>query len=549
MNPDTVGRNTDKLDFHQLKHLFKASVKLDWRSAAGFQSGGSIGKFPPLLFSTFFYVFMGGAIALMVGFIPSPFIAAVLLLSISMVFSAIQVLLEFGTIIISPEDFDIISPLPVNSRTFFFSKIANLFFFTMLVTVSLGLPPLITYGVKTASALNALLLLIALMSSSCTMALAMGAVYTSLLKVVSRERLSAILNYVQVGLATIVYMGYFLASKLLREELMSLQEIDDWWLYLIPSTWYASILGLNGLGAPGHWIWSLGIGVVFTAGLYLTTSRYLSMSYSESIAKSESTKEDEPERDASISKRWSWVSRVLNPEESVILTLIKAQFKHDNRFKMTVLAIVPLTVMYLVMAMSSEGGLVNPFSVTENGDTMHSALVFMALGLFPMMVQSALVYTKTYQASWVFFATPADIPKLILATRKLVRIFFLLPITILFAIVFSYIYGNPIHALLTMLVVYFLSQTSQSTVYLTMPEVPFSRPVEKAASGVRVFGLGIFVPVILIMAPMSIVLMSGWSSWISYAITLAAVIAVERIVDYFCRLRVRAKGTSIRFAG
>ena len=104
-----------------------------------------------------------------------------------------------------------------------------------------------------------------------------------------------------------------------------------------------------------------------------------------------------------------------NGEARAVAVLVRAQFRHDNRFRLTVLSIVPLTLVYMFSGFD-EGGL-DPFLGGRQGHT----LVYMAVMMFPPMLRAALTQSDAYRAAWIFHGTPADKRALVMALQELRR--------------------------------------------------------------------------------------------------------------------------------
>lgn len=549
--------SSNSVDLDQLKHLVKTAIKLDFRSSsalntANVQSRKS--KIPPLVNSMIIYVVMGGPLAMMTWAITSPFVAMLFLAMLSMAFAAINILIEFGSLIISPEDHNVISPLPVNSRTYFYSKLINLLFYTSLLTISIGIIPAIVFAVQQKSVAYVFVTFAVLLMANFAVSLATASVYTSLLNVVSREKLSSVLNYFQLGLATVVYLGYFAIPKLIRDEQQQIIIEPKLYHFLLPPGWYASIVGILGDAGSSYWIVSAAIGVLALVVLYAYASRFLSVDYAATISRAEVVSRSAQEKKEVRRVRRKQSAGVfsfmkLEPEEKAVLQLIKAQFRYDNRLKMTVLGIIPMLVIYFFLSFSETGGFPNPFvpGQVENLE-FATIMVFFAIAVFPMFVQSALVYSKSYEASWVFFATPADLKTLVFAVSRFIHWLFVVPFIILCVVVFSIIFKNVPHAIGLLAVVYLLSMIHFRVLFATMPDLPFSKPLEKTRTMSRLWIVGMFLPAITVVLPIYILMRFAFQDFYIYLIALSVLILIFTLATLLARKRVEAKISRFGFS-
>jgi len=539
-------RSRQKVDFHQLKHLLKAAVRLDLRACNQQFGGTGSRKFPPIFQLVLFQLLVSIGLAAGLYVMPARLVSTILVVTVAMTFTALNIMIEFGSLIMSPDDHDIISPLPVNSRTFFYSKLINLLFYTTMLTVALGLAPTIALIIKTGNPLHALVFPALLLTANTATSLAISSMYASLLKYVSMERITSILGYAQVILGALVYSGYLIVPRIVSRDLMQFEDITDWWIFLLPPSWYASFIGLAGEISSQHWIWSSLIGIVALGVLYIYCMKYLSMDYSASVARSltagekKKTEPGKPQRG-----KFGAFDRFLNPEEIAIFRLVWAQFKYDSKFKMTILAIVPMTVLYIFLAFADGGGIADPFVVGIGEAGTHSFLVFFAMGIFPSMIQGGVLHSTSYQASWIFFATPANLTNVILSTRRFIQMFFILPYLFALFVVFGLFFENFLHSLMLLVVLYILTMIQLSATYLLFAGVPFSLPLKTGQSAASVF-YSLIMPVATIVLPMVLLEAFVFTNPIAYAAALVVLLVIERLFSRLARQRVAAKAASMR---
>jgi hypothetical protein len=546
-----INDRNGRVDWHQLKHLVRVALKLDLRSASGIQPERSSGKMPPMVATLLFYVFVSIGLAVALYAIPSVFMAALIVVTVAMTFVAMNILIEFGGIILSPDDFEIISPLPVNSKTFFYAKIVNLLIYTTIICISLGLAPSIALFARTGSGWHLLLMPLIFLLSSCFVALAMAGVYTSLLSYVSRERLSSALGYVQMLLGTLVYFFYILVPRMFAKDLLHLKEATDWWVFLIPSAWFTSLLGLKGDISSSHWMWSAALGMVSVVAAGVIGAKFLSVRYASALSRSARVSEEEDaEKGVSAGRSGGLFSRLKSPEQQVVFKLIWTQFKHDKKFKMGVLAIVPLTLIYLFMGvsdMSSGGGIMNPFA-SDAAMRGGSVLVFVAPGILPIMMIFSVLYSTSHKSSWIFFATPSNLSEVIFATVRFLQYVFILPYLVILCVALSFVYSSITQAIMMIALVYFLIDTVMFVVYPFVAGVPFGLPPKAGQRSTVFIAVLVFMPLYLIPIVVFSKLAEHYDVMSVYSIFLVSAIVVERISLAFCRRRIKKGAAKVRYA-
>jgi len=541
-----TGSTDNTLDLHQLKHLVRAAYKLDIRQSTGFQDSFSSKRMPPFVGALIFYTFVSIALAVGMYVIGSVFTAAIIAVTTVMVFIAMNIMVEFGGVILSPLDFDIIMPLPVSSRTFYYSKIVNLLLYTAAITASLGTIPTIALVVRTGDPLHVILFPLLLLMSSVCISLLMAGVYTTLLNYVSRERLSSVLGYVQMFLGFAFYFGYFVIPRIFGESFVAMKEFTEWWVFLLPPVWFASILGISGDVSTNYWIWSSVIGLAALAVVYAYGTRYLSEKYAAALSRSQSSSDRKIEDTETKTYKRGFLDRFLRNEEVGIYRLILAQFKYDTKFKMSVLSIVPITVLYLFIGLSGDGGgLTNPFIDGGGGDNI---LPFIAPGVL-MILLASVFYSPNYQASWVFFATPADLRTIIHTTVKVLKYVFLIPYMLLLAGLLWYVYANIIHAVLMVTIVYLIAVVMMKVMYPFFAQVPFALPAEKGKRTISIIALVFILPLYFIPIVVFDKIMEEGPKLTVYIVTLLILLVCDGLASLFFRKKLDSRIKKMRYQG
>jgi hypothetical protein len=175
-----------------------------------------------------------------------------------------------------------------------------------------------------------------------------------------------------------------------------------------------------------------------------------------------------------------------------VALLVWSQFRYDQKFRLSVLGILPLTLFYLVIGLS-EGPLSDPF--TGGTETLgQSFLVYLAVLIFPVILKGNLGNSDYFQASWVFFAAPARLDRLVLAAKNFVAVYFLLPYLGVLTVLFAYFYTAIWHALVQAVVLGVLAHLVLQLSVLISPDIPFSKPIKKGQRSFRVILVAMVLP-------------------------------------------------------
>jgi hypothetical protein len=138
--------------------------------------------------------------------------------------------------------------------------------------------------------------------------------------------------------------------------------------------------------------------------------------------------------------------------------------------------------------------LADPF-VAHGLGSGNSWLVYLAVLMFPLMLNTSLSNSDSYQASWIYYATPADRSRVVLASKDFVFAYFAVPYLVFLGALFLYFWRNPWHVVLHLGMLLLLAHLFLQTVVLLNPVLPFSMPPRKAQRSASLIVIMIFFPI------------------------------------------------------
>jgi hypothetical protein len=476
-----MSKNPQTIDWHQLRTLIRVSLKNDWRGANNPMAGISAkrGKIPGILV----IMIMNLVLSIFLGaiFIPVSdlFAGMVIAATGAMIIVAVQVLLEFGNIIISPDDYHVIGPHPVNSRTFFAAKLLHLLIYVSVLSATVSMAPAIFAALAFKSFLAGPAILIHFwLTCAFTSVLVMN-IYTLVLQKVDRRRLERLLGYMHMMLMVGFYMGLNILSRVMKDALIGFN-IDAYpWLKALPAYWFAGPIRMIALG----WEWqTFGLsllGLALIIGLGKTAISYLSLSYAESLSRVAWSRSRERKRDMPRIIKAIW-GRSTSFEERALLLLTRANFRHDTQFRMGIMGIVPIVLFYAVYGFIVAGSNVrDPLAPLPDTQATTNFLLGIAIVILPSMMMSIMHTSKSWQAAWIFYIAPYDRVKMIRAIDRIILWNVVTPIGLLMCIIYTYLYGDLLHALLHTLFLVAMAITGLTLIGIFSIKLPFaaeSRP-------------------------------------------------------------------------
>ena len=535
-------------DYAQWRVLTRTMLKCDFRSASGLNltNPGARNSGNKAVWASFvMYALYGLILTAFSTVIPGLLLSGTVLLTMTAVMVGLAVLIDFQSVVISPNDYEILAHQPVSSRTYFLVKLTNVLTFTLVIGTLIGGPSTIVFLVKFGPLVAAGWLL-AIVGIVVATTLAMVSVYAGLLRVAHPQRLRRVISYVHVVMMIAiiggpVYLGDLLEALFVDPVSGGAAAATPQLLLLAPPAWFASFLPLlAGEWSLSHALAALG-GVGAIALLLLHASRRLSLSYAEQIGAMAAASE-RPRKSSSFSG--TGLSR-FSPEFNVVATLVRGQFRDDMTFRLGILAVVPATLLYFFMGVRN-GPLPDPFIQLGFASGGLWLLHFAAI-VFPLSVLETLFRSESFAASWIFFAAPTDRAKLVVNAGICVVVFFVAPFSVLMAGIFAWSFGNLWHAAGHALVLALFAHLGIQLILLAAPRLPFAQPPQTGAR------MAVILP--MIAAGVMIAVILPLLLWVGYSRTEFALglIGLLALAGVFMPLGVqkaiRSRVERLEFAG
>jgi hypothetical protein len=531
------------VDYDQWLALTKTALRVDLRASAFMraQTGPQTRAAAAIIGQLAFYTIMGGFVAVFVWFSRDLFLSATSMLTYIMFMVGTAALLDHNAAITSPDDHAILGFRPVTSRTYFAARLANVLVYTTVLTTLFAYLPVASYFIRWGAGIG-LASLVAVYAASTAVALTMVVAYASLLRLIGPARIRRVLSYVQFIFSFFVYGGYFVLMRLVSESALAGFTLDKTiWMLLLPPAWFASYLEIAAGRVSLMELIPAAVSIGALVMLGVALGGRLSLDYAERLAALATGARAASTRPARARRAW-WFT---TGEARAVALLIRSQFANDMKFRMGVLAILPLTVIYLLMGISDEGTVGDPFVQGRSAQALQ--MVTLAMLMFPTMLKMNLGRSDAFRASWIFFACPMDRTRMVRAAKNVLVAVFLLPYLLVVGVVLVFLTTNVWHLAVHLLVVGLMSHLVLQVVTFIEPELPFSKPLQKGRSSTRVFMLMAVIAVGAIVLPILAPLIYG-NAW-AIAATFTALIGASVLIERFTRLRVEAQAERLEFEG
>jgi hypothetical protein len=532
------------VDFDQWKALTVVALKLDFRTSSLGQSQfrrearqvfGLLGQF-------LFYTIVGAFLAVLVWRSQDLFLVGTVAMSYTMFAVGTAVLVDHNSALTSPADYGVLGFRPITSRTYFASRLTNVLLYTSaLTTVAAWIP--IAFLFLRHGAPVGIAGIAGFYACSISTALAILLAYAWMLRAVGADAVKRGLSYLQFLVSFVVYGGYFLLAGTISRELLGSGTLaKSLWLLVFPATWFGAYLELaSGKTGPEEVLPALA-SLLAMGGLFAALGSRLSLAYSERLAALTAAPAEPRAGRAAPQSVTGWLFR--SGEARAVALLVRGQFRNDLRFRLGVLAVLPITLIYLGMALRN-GSVRDPF-VAGSGETGFMP-VTIALVMFPSLLKLQLTYSDAFRASWVFFAGSADRLRILRSSKNVLLAFFLVPYLLFVIALYSYLIGNVIHVAVHIALLGMLAHLVLQVALLVDPALPFSRPPQRGGSSI------VMLAFLLVTAAASTVLdifsavVYSRTSWTAGLFLLIGGAGV--VVDRLTRARVDRQARSLEFEG
>jgi hypothetical protein len=306
---------------------------------------------------------------------------------------------------------------------------------------------------------------------------------------------------------------------------------------LNPARWFASLVLVGGNAASAiDWL-GAAASLALTAACVPLVSGRVSLAYAERLAEIGASSEP-PRTRRGVMTRLPGFGR---GEARAVALLVRAQFRYDNRFRLAILSLLPITIFYILLGLD-EGALEDPFvGFPRGGLPMYFATVFL-----PMTIQSSIASSDSWRAAWIFFATPADPARLIVAAKNFVAVWFLGGYLLLLAIVWSFFFERIWHAAVHALVIWLIAHLLLQAATIARPALPFASEPRQAQRTSQLFGLFIVGGIAAGFLPL--LLPFVYAGAVRTMTFVAFVLGVTTVTEYALRLRAREAVLDMEFS-
>jgi len=430
---------------------------------------------------------------------------------------AMQILIEFGQVIVTPDDYAVIGAMPVNSRTYYIARLSQMVALVSILTAAVALVPAVVTAIFRHSLAAFFVVLIHFWVASMTISLAVAVAYAWLMGRFNRGRMERWLGYVQFAFGLIIWAGIFILPDKIGPWLGGIDAAVHPVLQCSPAYWFAAWVRLFEGGWNGG-LFGLGmLGVTVLVILFRLISGSLSLTYAESLSAG-TVPRGTVRRPMGDTAFGGFIRRLATPEDRAVFALTKAQFRHDTRFRMAILGSAALIfIIPMMVYIHKESFPQDPFLGPSRGTGMFQAWIGYFVCMAAMGVQMNISMSNAWRAAWIYFVAPSDHRSLVRAANRVVTALLIFPVLAAMWIMFGFIFGAAFHALLHAAFLSMLAMLALVIGNLAKSELPFATEYKSGSSSFGMFAIYLlaYLPILL---PVIMIARSGYGGYGGWAL-------------------------------
>lgn len=531
------------VDMVQWRILLWTYLRVDVRAGSGASSGhhqirSRLSGILPYMGVLLLTLAGSSLLAFVVTRIPDTLAAVSFVVTYGAMTTGLLVLVEFTALVVSPNDYAVLGPRPVTSRTYFAARLATVLTYISVLSLTIAVPPAVTFGWRGLGLAGYAGVTAAVLLCNVAATVIVINAYVLALNVVHPGRLRRTMSVMQLLSAVLFYGVFYAASSGGARRALTRVSFEAMpWLWANPASWFAAWVPVVG-GTAGRTEWfAAAAALAMAAAAVPLAAGALSLDYARKIG--EMMAVAEPPRRASRALALPGFGR---GEARAVAVLVRAQFRYDNRFRLSVLAVVPLIVFYVLLGVD-DGALRDPFT---SGRVGGGAPLYMAVVFIPMTLHSSLHLSESWRAAWIFLATPASAVRLVLAAKNFAAVVFLGSYLLLLAGLWCFFFDSAWHAFFHALMLGLVAHLLLQIAVFVHPALPFATEPRRAEQSVQLFAIFLFggiaagllsalLPVVYGVSTLTIVL-------------LVLLLAATAMMEVALRKRLASKMDGIEFA-
>lgn len=440
-----------RVDYPQFRAIMEIKLTMDDRRPNGAMFSNVDKDSKNVLLGTLgLFAFIGTFIGLVITVTGSPLVALTFVLTFVGVYLFLTIVSEFSSVLLDTADGPILQPRPIDGTTILASRIAHISIYLFLLALSLAAGSLVIGSIKWGI-ITLPFMFLALIGELVFILFIVQALYSVGMRFIGSERIREVILWFQT-LATVMLMSmYIILSRLMDlETVKELTIADRWWVYLVPSSWFAAPVDMitGNIGQTQLILTGMAI-VIPLAGMILVFKvfgprfdRHLESLEIDPAAGSPAVREE-----VQLPVKKNRLENLLSghiskkPGERAAFELVWMIASRDRQYKMRTYPMLGLIIFYIAMFFIDTDTSLGETLASMQGSNRHLFILYIISFIAPFCL-SNLKFSSKYEAAWVYLALPFEKPgDILLGGFKVVVLRYIAPFFILISSVLLLIWG------------------------------------------------------------------------------------------------------------
>src|SRR5699024_1872246 len=384
---------------------------------------------------------------------------------------------DFSAVLLDVRDTTILHTKPIDDRTINAAKMVHVIVYITMLTLAFTIIPII-FMIAVQGILFTILFFIEMMLLVLFIIACTSLAYIIVLRFFSGDQLKDLINYIQILLSLGVIIGYQLVIHSFDLTRFDVEYVFKIWHLLMPSLWF---------GAPFEWILhhNTSPSVLILSALVLIVPLTAIYLYYHFMPTFERNLEKLLATSKARKPRFSLIQSIgnllcFNKEERLYFWFAHKMTKEEREFKLQAYPFIGIGLVFPFIMLFSELRTVSLAVVQEGNAYLNIYFLNMIIGMLIYLAQ----FSGNYKGAWIFEAAGVNNrEKIFKATFKMILVKFYIPLFIIVAIPFMYLFSFGIW--FELLIILNSSIFIMMCVFLIIVKVdiPFSEPFETMRQG------------------------------------------------------------------
>lgn len=481
------------VDYPVMRRILQVKLTMDDRKPPTFQNTNKPQKETKngYIKSLWIYVLFGLVLILFMGSGDNYIFQLSIAFAMIMFLVMTTLISEFSSVLLDVRDRAILSTKPVSERTINAAKLLHVCIYLGYLTIALAGIPLAVTFVK-QGLLFGLLVLAMIVLIDLLVVVFTAILYIAILSFFDGEKLKDMINYVQIGLALAMMVGYQVLVRAFEFTDLTYTVEPAWWHAVLVPMWFAAPFEVVFNGSRDAVLIVLTVLAIVVPFIAIWLYVKLIPTFERNLEKLLSTSKSKVEKRNKLKELvLSVICR--SKEERTFYRFAGIMMRQERDFKLKVYPSLGFAIVIPFVFM---------FNSVSSGDVDFATsklyyFIYFSLFVIPTAVV-LLAQSAKYKAAWIFHMFPlADFSTLRKGTLKAFLFKLFVPLFVVMGIVFTVLFGLRIVPDLIGVFLASLLYTLISYV-MTGNELPFTQPSGQVDTGQGVKTLLLLIPLAMI---------------------------------------------------